>query len=865
MAVIGTFGTYGTAILGIHAAQSAMQVTGNNIGNINTLGYTRQRVDQCSMYSVGSARYQNKYNMNIGYGAIVDNVSQLRDPYLDIRYRNDNSAMGYNEAMLNGLNQIAHILDEVGRGEDDFGMIEAKLGELKDALRDLVQFPDSTQHDDLVNAAASTICRLLNNAAKELSEIHKNEESRLMESTSEINGILNNIRDLNEQIRTHSIYGDNALELRDARNVQIDKLSKYMKLNVVYSMEKLDDGTEIEKLTISLHDTVDPYTGKPYVLVDGVYATQFQMPENTPKLNPEYNGNLDTSKMYWNALTKKPTHDIREARDWNAAYEELSKPYLDAEGKPTDVPSGANGPNKKNVAYYKYNVDEDIANEYKGMDPAAAREKYPDIVEIDGNLYTNNQNNAGILYNVAGTNPDAAKCYDPDAITSYKYLANKPADATVIGKQNGDNPDYFVMDSVDGDNNHTYYTNIWSNNPDELSYAIPSDNFVKESEDNLYLFTIDALKNKKGDVLQAGTDMESKPADLGDNDMFGALQAMRELLTEEAEFSSKEDLLRDPDAATKRGIRFYQHMLDSYAQQFAKIFNESNQIGSDPSAGVHLGDVYEMNGDNFITKDDPTKNVTLKDGTAFTYTDMKKLYAQIKNPTAINPDTNKPYYKDFPQNDAEYARYQEDIKTYQSYTEALRDNGKLTEKFDYYDGGILFSNNGNGDDPTGITAKNISVSNSWAKGAVRILNSTQPKPFKYNEDGSVSDELVDGKTLNDNLAHLMSVMDQKLDYFTTTTVRDAIPTNKPFFTGTFQEMHGRGPALLGKDGNTTTALYESFSITTLSLDNDRMSVSGVDLNEEATDMMKYSQAFSAACQLLTTIDSMLDRLINNTI
>jgi len=337
---------------------------------------------------------------------------------------------------------------------------------------------------------------------------------------------------------------------------------------------------------------VDPYTGKPYVLVDGVYATQFQMPENTPKLNPEYNGNLDTSKMYWNALSKKPTHDIREARDWNAAYEELSKPYLDAEGNPTDVPSGANGPNKKNVAYYKYNVDEDIANEYKGMDPAAAREKYPEIVEIDGNLYTNNQNNAGILYNVAGTNPDAAKCYDPDAITSYKYLANKPADTNVIGTQNGDNPGYFVMDSVDGDNNHTYYTNIWSNNPDELSYAIPSDNFVKESEDNLYLFTIDALKNKKGDVLQAGTDMESKPADLGDNDMFGALQAMRELLTEEAEFSSKEDLLRDPDAATKRGIRFYQHMLDSYAQQFAKIFNESNQIGSDPSAGVHLGDVW---------------------------------------------------------------------------------------------------------------------------------------------------------------------------------------------------------------------------------------------------------------------------------
>lgn len=269
-------------------------------------------------------------------------------------------------------------------------------------------------------------------------------------------------------------------------------------------------------------------------------------------------------------------------------------------------------------------------------------------------------------------------------------------------------------------------------------------------------------------------------------------------------------------------------------------------------------------GDTFQLADDPTKNVTLKDGTAVSYKKMTELYAKIKNPSGSDGN-NKPYYKDFPQNDESYAQYQEDIKTYQSCIDALRDNGKLTEKFDYYDGGILFSNNGNGDDPTGITAKNISVSNSWSKGSVRILNSTQPKPYKINEDGSVSDEMVDGKTLNDNLAHLMSVMDQKLDYFTTTTVRDAIPTNKAFFTGTFQEMHGHGPAMLGKDGNTTTALYESFSITTLSLDNDRMSVSGVDLNEEATDMMKYSQAFSAACQLLTTIDSMLDRLINNTI
>ena len=156
MAVIGTFGSYGTALLGIHAAQTSMHVTGNNIGNINTVGYTRQRADLKSMYSSGAPRYQNAYNHNIGYGAMVENVSQLRDPYLDIRFRNDNSSLGYLEAMQNGYNQLAHILDEVGKGEGDFGMINAKLNEFKAALRNLEQYPDSTQHDDLVNAAAAS-------------------------------------------------------------------------------------------------------------------------------------------------------------------------------------------------------------------------------------------------------------------------------------------------------------------------------------------------------------------------------------------------------------------------------------------------------------------------------------------------------------------------------------------------------------------------------------------------------------------------------------------------------------------------------------------------------------------------------------
>lgn len=52
-----TFGSFNTVRLGIYAAQKGLDVTGNNITNINTAGYTRQRLDQVSLITSASDRY----------------------------------------------------------------------------------------------------------------------------------------------------------------------------------------------------------------------------------------------------------------------------------------------------------------------------------------------------------------------------------------------------------------------------------------------------------------------------------------------------------------------------------------------------------------------------------------------------------------------------------------------------------------------------------------------------------------------------------------------------------------------------------------------------------------------------------------
>lgn len=142
MATLGTFDSFTTARLGIYAAQHGLRVTGNNISNINTAGYTRQRVDQVSFKTGGNDRYASFMDRHIGSGALVSGINQIRDPYLDIRYRNTSSSTHYYDTKLSGLQEIAAILDEVGKGGKDGddatkgdGLLYAQLQKLADQLR----------------------------------------------------------------------------------------------------------------------------------------------------------------------------------------------------------------------------------------------------------------------------------------------------------------------------------------------------------------------------------------------------------------------------------------------------------------------------------------------------------------------------------------------------------------------------------------------------------------------------------------------------------------------------------------------------------------------------------------------------------
>lgn len=707
MGTIGTFDSFTTARLGIYAAQHGLRVTGNNIANINTYGYTRQRLDQVSFKAGSHDMYASQLDNHVGSGALVTGINQVRDPYLDIRYRNTASKVGYNDTFLAGLKEIQDTLDEVGKyiSEDKKGdgILNAQLQDLRDMLQRLNSDPTKA-NDVLVRNSAETLCSIFHQYANALETLRQNTHDSFKEEVSSVNEILTNIRNLNETIRQAEIHGDNALEMRDERNRQIDALSEYMQIKVEYTMEDIGAGLQVEKLTISLGNAnPDPLVDTDEtVLIDGIYGAQLSIRQE-PKLNPNYDPNLP--------------------------FTATNLKYLDKDGNP-------------------------------------------------------------------------CKLDDPNLATE-------------------DNPNYDLDVSRLVDSRGRWH---------------PEARFRKSYE-------------------------------LDDNDLYGSLQAIRELLTESGEFATTDTVANvDESASIKRGIPYFQKSLDLLAREFAKQYNSLNQgfvvdedgkpvttvTGTAEELGLRRDeDGYYIDADGYYVPNTDHGTCVFSSNTNPDTRVKAGLTDQEKQDILNDPDKNPNGHATW----KEYMDYHgandpETKVTLTAHPENVDDQGnQLGVKL----GGVLFSNSNKGDDPSDITAANIDVSHSWSTGDLKIIPT-----FIRLHDGTISNT-----TKQENIGHMISKVDEPLLYNPQDLVGEKGVSTK-LFKGSFNDMFNNMGSVLGNDQRITNVQLNTEYTRLVEIDTSRDGVSGVDLNDEAMNMMQFQKAYSAACRLMTAIDEAIDRLINNT-
>ncbi|HWQ77237.1 MAG TPA: flagellar hook-associated protein FlgK [Anaerovoracaceae bacterium] len=257
-----TFLSFQTAARAMAASQAAMDVTGNNISNVNTKGYSRQRVD---LNAIASSGYTERYSTSRAFvdsGVEVAGISQIRDPFLDARFRKENAENSRYNTLLSGLSDLEGVIDEasVDKLQNEFTNFVSQLQAL---------YKDATSQDLalVTRTAAQKITEIFNSYASQIDEIRSQEISDLTDVVvaKDFNSIVQNIASLNKQIRTEELYGNKPNDLYDARNNLLDELSGIANIKVTTTAEKVSTDLSIERLTVSLYDAS---TGTSIGLVD---------------------------------------------------------------------------------------------------------------------------------------------------------------------------------------------------------------------------------------------------------------------------------------------------------------------------------------------------------------------------------------------------------------------------------------------------------------------------------------------------------------------------------------------------------------------------------------------------------------------
>ena len=245
--VRATFSGFNTALSALQANQKRLDITGQNLSNMNTAGYTRQQLEASSLnYTNPVSHYSNGNETAVGFGVSMDRVSQIRDPYLDIQYRSQSADCSYTNRLQTALNSLSKVLDET--------TISGIRKAFDDVLSTLTSMQDPAKVSDPIyeselRSKMQSVCNLFNQASRQITQAEQNEFQRLTgEGSSEqgdvqkINDILRQIGDLNVRIKRNQVAGHPSLELQDKRNLLLDELSGYIPVETRYYKDDAHSG-----------------------------------------------------------------------------------------------------------------------------------------------------------------------------------------------------------------------------------------------------------------------------------------------------------------------------------------------------------------------------------------------------------------------------------------------------------------------------------------------------------------------------------------------------------------------------------------------------------------------------------------------
>ncbi len=207
----------------LFASQAALQVTGENIANVDTEGYARRRV----VLEEGPGI--DYYPGQIGTGVRATQIMRSFDEFVELQYYSEAAKSSRWEALDSTLGSVEALFNE-SKENGISGAISAYFNSWNDLTQDPSGYASRLQ---VVNQA-TTLSGLLNQADTSLAVMQDRVELLIDETVKTANQLMEDIAELNRQINIHHIEGSNTPNsLYDKRDLLVRSLGETIDINYI--------------------------------------------------------------------------------------------------------------------------------------------------------------------------------------------------------------------------------------------------------------------------------------------------------------------------------------------------------------------------------------------------------------------------------------------------------------------------------------------------------------------------------------------------------------------------------------------------------------------------------------------------------
>lgn len=501
-------------VTGLQSAQTALNTTTHNLANVYTDGYTRQLsfTGDRIYNTIGQGATSAK---QIGLGVSTTVTSRMRAILLDKSFRTESGRQGFYDSRYQVATEI-----ETYMGETEGVQFQKSLETMWSAISEMAKTPDSIVSRSELVMYAETFMERAKSIYQELTDYQKNIDTKVRNMVDKINSIGDKIHKLNLKISGIETSVENANDLRDKRDLLLDELSRYIKIDY--------EENENNYVTIKAE-------GVPFVTEGGVFHM------GTAELDSDKDSNL--CSVVWPYLNKQETFYLEEPISTANKNDigELKGLLLargDFAGKYTDVPDAANFDMTTAEGRAAYT---DAVNEYNKTVDCCTVVKAEAIFDKLINTVVTSIND--VLSPLTSKVPDGVTTYTDSDGNTYNASEVKILDTNTSTGDDGKMPpeELFSRDytsryiEVTGDDGKTYY--MYNE---------------KNTDGHESLYTISNMSVNQA-ILEDYSKLPFRTLE-GDNDLAKGAELV--------EIWNKTDMTFDPNSAAKLNFKtFYQELI----------------------------------------------------------------------------------------------------------------------------------------------------------------------------------------------------------------------------------------------------------------------------------------------------------------